>query len=64
MELVSTMDVSSCVRGNKRSLARRGAQVIFWYDNRPNFVGAEKKILVVITTLVMQNQPHNWLKKL
>ena len=43
LEVVPSLDTSSCVAGIERFIARPGTPSIFWSDNGTNFVGAEKE---------------------
>ena len=45
IEIVSSMDTSSCVMGIERFIARHGTPSVIWFDNGTNFVGAEKELL-------------------
>ena len=45
IEIVSSIDTSSCVMGIERFVARRGTPSVIWSDNGTNFVKAEKKLL-------------------
>ena len=42
IEIVSSMDTSSCVMGIERFIARRGSPSVIWSDNGTNFVGTKK----------------------
>ena len=44
VEIVPSMDASSCVMGAERFVSRRGKPAIIWSDNGTNFVGTEKKL--------------------
>ena len=44
VEIVPSMDASSCVRGVERFVSWRGTPAILWSDNGTNFVGAEKEL--------------------
>ena len=44
VEIVPSMDASSCVMEVERFVSRRGIPAIFWSDNGTNFVGAEKEL--------------------
>ena len=46
IEVVPSMDLSSCVMGVERFIARRGTPSKNWSDNGTNFVGAEKELLL------------------
>ena len=48
IELVPSMDISSCVMAIERFISRRGKPSKTWSDNGTNFVGAEKELLVCI----------------
>ena len=48
IELVPSMDTSSCVMAIERFISRRGTPSIIWSDNGTNFVGAEKELLLCI----------------
>ena len=48
IELVPSMDTSSCVMAIERFISRRGTPSIIWSDNGTNFVGAKKEILLCI----------------
>ena len=42
VEIVPSMDTSSCVMGVERFVSRRGTPTMLWSDNGTNFIGAEK----------------------
>ena len=44
VEIVPSMDASSCVMGVERFVSRRGTPAIIWSDDGTNFVGAEKEL--------------------
>ena len=44
VEIVSSMDASSCVIVVARFVSRRGTPAIIWSDNGTNFLGAEKEL--------------------
>ena len=44
LEIVPSMDTSSCVAGIERFIARRGMPSVIWSDNGTNFVGADKEL--------------------
>ena len=44
IEIVPSMDTSSCVMGLERFVSRRSTPAIIWSDNGTNFVGAEKEL--------------------
>ena len=44
VEVVLSMDTSSCVMGLKRFVSRRGTPAIIWSDNGTNLIGAEKEL--------------------
>ena len=48
LEIVPSLDTSSCVMGLERFIARRGKPNTIWSDNGTNFVGAEKELLACI----------------
>ena len=48
IELVPSMDTSSCVMAIERFISRRGTPSIIWSDNGTNFVGAEKELFLCI----------------
>ena len=48
IELVPSLDTSSCVMGVERSIARRGTPTNFMSDNGTNFVGAQKELLACV----------------
>ena len=48
LEIVPSLDTSSCVMGIERFIARRGTPSTIWTDNGTNFVGAEKELLACI----------------
>ena len=48
IELLPSMDTSSCVMAIERFISRRGTPSIIWSDNGTNFVGAEKELLLCI----------------
>ena len=50
VEIVTSMDTSSCVMGVERFGSRRGKLVMIWSDNGINFVGAEKELRESIET--------------
>ena len=43
VEIVTSMDTSSCVMGVERFVSRRGTPAMIWSDNGTNFIGAKKK---------------------
>ena len=44
VEIVTSMDTSSCVMGVERFVSRRGTPAMIWSDNGSNFIGAEKEL--------------------
>ena len=48
VEIVTSMDTSSCVMGVERFVSRRGAPAMIWSDNGTNFNGAEKELREII----------------
>ena len=44
VEIVPSMDASSCEMGVEQFVSRRGTPAIIWSDNGINFVGAEKEL--------------------
>ena len=44
VEVVPSMDASSCVMGVERFASRRGTPAMIWSDNGTNFIGAEKEL--------------------
>ena len=44
VEVVLSMDTSSCVMGVERFVSRRGTPAMIWSDNGTNFIGAEKEL--------------------
>ena len=44
VEIVPSMDTSSCVMGVERFVSRRGTPAIIWSDKGTNFVGAEREL--------------------
>ena len=44
VEIVASMDTSSCVMGVERIVSRRGTPAMIWSDNGTNFIGAEKEL--------------------
>ena len=44
IEIVPSMDASSCVMGVERFVSRQGTPAIIWSDNGTNFVGAETEL--------------------
>ena len=48
VEIVPSMNASSCVMGVERFISRRGTPAIIWSDNGTNFVGAEKELREII----------------
>ena len=44
VDIVPSMDASSCVMGVERYVSRRGTPAIIWSDNGTNFVGTEKEL--------------------
>ena len=58
IEIVSSMDTSSCVNGIERFIARRGTPSVIWYDNGTKFVGAEKELLNCIQSWKGQATPE------
>ena len=51
IEIVPTMDTSSCVMGIERFAARRGHPHTIWSDNGTNFVGADKELALCFASL-------------
>ena len=43
VEVVPSMDTSSCVMGFERFVSRRGTPAMIWSDNGTNFIGVEKE---------------------
>ena len=62
IEIVPSMDSSSCMMGIERFIAHRGKPAIFWSDNGINFVGAEKDIVSAVTTWNL-NAPSLFVQK-
>ena len=48
LEIVPSLDTSSCVMDIERFISRRGTPSTIWSDNGTNFVGAEKELLACI----------------
>ena len=48
IEVVPSLDTSSCVMGVERFIARRGTPTIIMSDNGTNFVGAQKELLACV----------------
>ena len=44
VQIVTSMDTSSCVMGVERFVARRGTPAMIWSDNGTNFIGAEEEL--------------------
>ena len=44
VEIVTSMDTSSCVMGVELFVSRRGTPAMIWSDNGTNFIGAEKEL--------------------
>ena len=44
VEVVPSMDTSSCVMGVERFVSRRGTPAMIWSDNGTNLIGAEKEL--------------------
>ena len=44
VEIVTSMDTSSCVMGVEQFVSRRGTPAMIWSDNGTNFIGAEKEL--------------------
>ena len=44
VEIVTSMDTSSCVMRVERFVSRRGTPAMIWSDNGTNFIGAEKEL--------------------
>ena len=44
VEIVTSMDTSSCVMGVERFVSRTGIPAMIWSDNGTNFIGAEKEL--------------------
>ena len=44
VEVVTSMDTSSCVMGVERFVSRRGSPAMIWSDNGTNFIGEEKEL--------------------
>ena len=48
LEIVPSMDASSCVIGIERFIARRGTPSVIWSDNGTNFVASAKELISCI----------------
>ena len=48
IEVVPSLDTSSCVMGVERFIARRGSPTTIMSDNDTNFVGAQKELLACV----------------
>ena len=48
LEIVPSLDTSSCVMCIEQFIARRGTPSAIWSDNGTNFVGAQKELLACI----------------
>ena len=48
IEVVPSLDTSSCVMGVERFIARRGTPITIMSDNCTNFVGAQKELLACV----------------
>ena len=48
IEVVPSLDTSSCVMGVRRFVARRGTPTTIMSDNGTNFVGAQKERLACV----------------
>ena len=48
IEVVHSLDTSSCFMGVERFIARRGTPTTIMSDNGTNFVGAQKELLVCV----------------
>ena len=48
IEVVPSLDTSSCVMGMERFFARRGTPITIMSDNGTNFVGAQKELLACV----------------
>ena len=48
IEVVPSLDTSSCVMGVERFIARRGTPTTIMSDNGTNFVGAQKELLACV----------------
>ena len=57
IEIVPSMNTSSCALGIERFIARRGTPSVIWSDNG-NFVGAEKELLNCIQSWHGQAPPE------
>ena len=44
LEIVASMDTSSCAMGVELSVSRRGTPAMIWSDNGTNFIAAKKEI--------------------
>ena len=44
VEIVTSMDTSSCVMGVERFVLRRGTPAMIWSDNCTNFIGVKKEL--------------------
>ena len=55
VEIVTSMDTSSCVMGVERFVSRRGTPAMIWSDNGTNFIGAEKELRESIEKLNVVN---------
>ena len=59
VEVVSSLDTSSCVMEVEWFVSRRGMPAIIWSDNGTNFIGAEKKIRESIENETRSTSPRN-----
>ena len=59
VEIVPSMDASSCVMGVERFVSRRGTPAIIWSDNGTNFVGAEKNYARISRSGIPSTSPSN-----
>ena len=44
VEIVTSMDTSSCIMGVEQFVSRRGTPAMIWSDNGTNFIGAAKEL--------------------
>ena len=55
VEMVTSMDTSTCVMGVERFVSRSGTPAMIWSDNGTNFIGADKEIPEKIRKLNVVN---------
>ncbi len=59
LEVVNSLDTSSCIMAIQRFIARSGKPVVFWSDNVNKVVGAERELGLLHQAAVEMKLPHS-----